>query len=124
LEGIPISPASIAVNTATPELVSRFIVPLGQVVMTAALLDVSEDNFELSSFIHQSLQRHSRGDWGDIPGDDREENKRSLDPASPGRLLSSYNFPETLTHTARDKSFWIITEHDRSVTTLLLPSDY
>jgi hypothetical protein len=62
-----------------------------------------------------SLMRHASGDWGDCCPDDREENELSLKEGF--RLLSVY----------RDRSgvkFWIITEADRSATTILLPEDY
>lgn len=61
------------------------------------------------------LSRHVRGDWGDLPKEDREENNLSL--AKGFRLLSSYR-------TTADEKIWVITEADRSVTTLLLPEEY
>ncbi len=61
------------------------------------------------------LARHAAGDWGDLDTEDREANDVAL--ATGGRLLSSYVFPD------RGK-LWVITEHDRSATTLLLPEDY
>lgn len=61
------------------------------------------------------LSRHLRGDWGDLCQDDKAENELSLKHGF--RLLSSYPI------TDRD-NLWIITEADRSVTTLLLPAEY
>ena len=61
------------------------------------------------------LSRHLRGDWGDLCQEDKAENELSLKHGF--RLLSSYPVTETDT-------LWIITEADRSVTTLLLPSEY
>lgn len=83
---------------------------LGQLVATPAVLEVvtSED-------IMLALSRHLYGDWGDLDPEDSAENERSL--AEGFRLLSSYR-------SANGTKFWIITEHDRSVTTVLLPSDY
>lgn len=83
---------------------------LGQVVITAHAKDVlhPED-------VRQSLARHARGDRGEVGDEDRQENELSL--ARGFRLLSVY----------RDRAnvkFWIITEADRSVTTILLPEDY
>ena len=60
------------------------------------------------------LARHHQGDWGDVCEEDRESNEEAL--LMHLRILSSYNF-------SKDK-IWIITEADRSVTTILLPSDY
>jgi hypothetical protein len=61
------------------------------------------------------LHRHANGDWGEVDAYDAKENELSLQRGF--RLLSSY------TTVAGDK-LWIITEADRSATTLLLPSEY
>jgi hypothetical protein len=61
------------------------------------------------------LARHQTGDWGDLCDEDRVANEQAL--KSSLRVLSSY----TLQGGAR---IWIITEADRSVTTLLLPEEY
>jgi hypothetical protein len=65
--------------------------------------------------IMRALARHESGDWGHLTVQDKNANNRALETAS--RVLSVY-WSE-----ARVK-FWIITEGDRSVTTVLLPSDY
>ena len=62
-----------------------------------------------------AIGRHSRGDWGAVCEEDREENELSLREGF--RLLSSYQG-------VNDTKFWVITEHDRSVTTVLLPEEY
>jgi hypothetical protein len=61
------------------------------------------------------LRRHVAGDWGEVDAEDRETNDWSLE--NEARLLSAY----TLSSGVR---IWIITEADRSVTTLLLPEEY
>lgn len=61
------------------------------------------------------LDRHVRGDWGDLPAADQHTNDQALHQG--GRLLSAYGLP-TGDH------LWIITEADRSVTTLLRPDEY
>ena len=61
------------------------------------------------------LSRHLRGDWGDLCQEDKAENELSLKHGF--RLLSSYPITD-------NDTIWIITEADRSVTTLLLPSEY
>ena len=63
----------------------------------------------------QFLRRHLAGDWGDLDEHDRAVNQSSL--TNDGRLLSSYRL-------ASGQTLWVITEADRSVTTLLLPQDY
>jgi hypothetical protein len=65
--------------------------------------------------IYVALKRHRAGDWGDLGHADRAENELSLREGF--RLLSTY------TSTAGAK-FWVITEADRSATTVLLPEDY
>ena len=61
------------------------------------------------------IARHLRGDWGELDKDDRRENDLSLEKGF--RLVSVYR-------TAAGLRFYIITEHDRSVTTILLPDEY
>ena len=84
--------------------------PLGQTVITRNAQDQlhTEDVF-------LSLVRHAARDWGDVCPTDREENELSL--REDFRLLSSYK-------DRHGTKFWIITEADRSVTTVLLPEDY
>jgi len=62
-----------------------------------------------------AIRRHQSGDWGDVPEEDRQENELSLQQGF--RLLSAYR-------SAQGVKFWIITESDRSATTVLLPEDY
>ena len=61
------------------------------------------------------LVRHIAGDWGDVDEHDARENELSLQHGS--RILSAYTLGTGV-------KFWIITEADRTVTTLLLPSEY
>lgn len=61
------------------------------------------------------LARHASGDWGEVPPEDWEENELSL--MRELRLLSAYR-------TGKGERLWVITEADRSVTTLLLPEEY
>ncbi len=67
------------------------------------------------SEIYLSLLRHLTGDWGELCDEDKAENEFSLD--CDGRLLSRYS-------TESGTKVWIITEWDRSITTILLPSEY
>ena len=59
--------------------------------------------------------RHAKGDWGDVCREDKRENELSLRKGY--RLVSSYKTREGV-------KFWIITEADRSSTTVLLPEEY
>lgn len=65
--------------------------------------------------MHNSLLRHLLGDWGDLDPEDKAANDQAL--IDEGRLFSAY-------HSASGTKFWIITEADRSATTVLLPSEY
>lgn len=83
---------------------------------------------EFSLFVDDCLRRHEKGDWGDIDEDDKKANS---DAATNGndRILSSYRLPEESWATGGvyffgESSLWIITEWDRSVTTILFPSEY
>lgn len=83
---------------------------LGQVVITPNAL-----NSLPQPEVLVALGRHVSGDWGDLDEHDLAENERALQQGS--RLFSAY-------HTSNEVKFWIITEWDRSVTTILLPEDY
>jgi|OM-RGC.v1.029590558 hypothetical protein len=85
---------------------------LGRIFATPAAIDVLSD---VQVSIVDLLIRHVRGDWGDIPEADREQNELSVDVGL--RLLSSYVLPN-------GQTVWVITEWDRSSTTFLLPGDY
>jgi hypothetical protein len=90
--------------------IARF--PRGQIVATPGALQALEEAGENSAAL---LQRHVMGDWGELDEHDRLENERSLTGGC--RLLSAYILSTGV-------KLWIITEADRSVTTLLLPSEY
>ena len=86
--------------------------PLGQIVATpGALKALAVNSQEPLEF----LRRHIVGDWGELDENDRAENELSLQQGF--RLLSAYRLKD-------GTRLWIITEADRSVTTLLLPSEY
>ncbi len=84
--------------------------PPGRIVATSnALASLTEVD------IAQALARHLSGDWGELDDHDRKENEFSLTHEL--RLFSVY-------HSAAGVRFYVITEADRSVTTVLLPEDY
>ena len=85
----------------------------GKVVVTAGIDElVRQGRLNPAPY----LRRHLHGDWGDLSDDDRRLNDAAL-KSGEDRLFSSYQV-------TRDLKLWIITEWDRSVTTLLLPSEY
>jgi hypothetical protein len=85
--------------------------PLGRVVATPGALrvlsEIGEDPFDL-------LARHALGDWGELCAFDRRQNEIALREGY--RVLSSYDVLED--------RVWVITEADRSITTILLPEEY
>jgi hypothetical protein len=86
--------------------------PLGQLVATPGAINfLDSKGLDFSPY----LQRHLRGDWGDLSEDDIQANERAVQGGE--QLLSSYLIDGS------DK-IWIITERDRSVTTILLPEEY
>ena len=87
---------------------SRF--PLGVCYVTAAAEEAL-----MAADIETALNRHAQGDWGDVCDEDRQANDAALSDGE--RLLSVY-------HARNGIKFWIITEADRSATTVLLPDDY
>lgn len=86
--------------------------PLGRVVATpGALAALEESGEEASSF----LRRHQSGDWGDVCGDDAEANEEALQVAL--RIFSVY-------HTKLKQKLYVITEADRSSTSVLRSDEY
>jgi hypothetical protein len=97
-------------NQAPP--INAMLFPLGDLVATPGALRVLE---ECAILPIRLIARHSRGDWGDAPTEDVQSNAEALNLG--GRLLSSYTLANGL-------KIWLITEADRSTTTILLPSEY
>lgn len=97
-------------NTHHRPAFARF--PLGQTYITPgaeeALMMAGQTGIEF-------LRRHMSQDWGELSDEDVRENELSLKEGF--RLLSAYR-------TAKGQKLWIITEADRSATTILLPSEY
>ncbi len=85
---------------------------LGQIVATPGALAALEESGEQPG---DFLRRHASGDWGDLSEEDRQENEFSL--LHGFRLLSSYTLRNGV-------KLWVLTEADRSATTLLLPEEY
>jgi hypothetical protein len=86
--------------------------PLGRILATPGALEALQ---KANQQPWEFLAKHACGDWGDLDAHDSAENDFSLDHGF--RLLSSYT-------TAAGDKLWIITEADRSATTLLLPDEY
>ena len=83
---------------------------LGRTGITRGALDALPEKD-----VRAAMDRHIRGDWGNVCADDKQANDDALGFGA--RLLSAYN-------TESGRKFWIITEADRSATTVLLPEEY
>ena len=95
-------------------------VELGQVVMTCGVSALLDEH-PLVGQLHarKLLERHRSGDWGDLDDEDKAANDRAVgtdDVEGTERILSAYQL--------YGEKVWIITEWDRSVTTILFPSEY
>ncbi len=88
---------------------------LGRMVLTRGVNDQVADDEDFAKLVATSLARHATGDWGDLSADDATENDYSVDRHL--RLLSAYETKEL-------PKIWIITEADRSATTVLFPDEY
>ncbi|HEY5800462.1 MAG TPA: hypothetical protein VIT92_09595 [Burkholderiaceae bacterium] len=86
---------------------------LGQVIATPGAVDLLD---RAGNNVNDYLVRHVIGDWGDIPSQDAEANRLALEHRD--RVMSIYRIGQ------KREPLWIITEHDRSITTCLLPEEY
>ena len=86
--------------------------PLGRVVATPGALRALEKAEQLPA---EFLDRHVNGDWGDVTDADKQENEGAVEQGF--RILSAYT-------TSAGDGIWVLTEADRSVTSILLPSEY
>ena len=88
---------------------------MGRLLMTRGVNDLVAEDETFAKFVMSSLTRHRRGDWGDLTDEDKRENELSLKAGY--RLLSAYEAKGL-------PKIWIITEADRSATTILFPDEY
>jgi len=88
---------------------------LGRTYLTRGVNDLVAENLEFAKFVMDSLKRHASDDWGDLCEADKRENEYALGKYL--RLLSSYTYDD-------NQKVWVITEADRSVTTILFPDEY
>ena len=89
---------------------------LGQTVVTEAIDERMKSDKGFAVFVQMSLGKYVQGDWGDTCDEDKQTNEESLRDGE--RLLAVYIYPNT------GEKILIITEWDRSVTTIMFPSDY
>ena len=89
---------------------SKILISLGQVVITKNASKILSD-----TDVNTALARHVSGDWGELCDCDKKANDDALKYG--GRVLSVYMSTD-------NHKFWVLTEADRSYTTVLMPSDY
>ncbi|MEW6557803.1 MAG: hypothetical protein AB1349_10675 [Elusimicrobiota bacterium] len=85
----------------------------GRLFFTRGVNDLIAESIDFSAQVCKSLRRHFSGDWGELDPQDKKANDDAL--ISGERVLSAYN---------GIKKIWIITEADRSNTTILFPHEY
>ena len=87
-----------------------------QTVVTCGINAKMQEDLNFMEHVHACTLRHFMGDWGNMDEEDKEENEKGL-ASGKQRLMSSYEEPG-------HPKVWVITEWDRSVTTVLFPSEY
>lgn len=86
----------------------------GKLFVTRSINNLIAEDKEFSRRVFISIKRHLSGDWGDLSDEDKAANELALQ--QDGRLFSVYKDGMP--------TIWIITEWDRSVTTVLFPDEY
>lgn len=99
-------------TTTTTKTQNEALFPLGSIYLTIGAQEALEESNELPITF---LNMHQKGNWGIVSKEDWQENDFSVKNGY--RILSAYK-------TASNIKIWLITEWDRSVTTILLPDEY
>lgn len=99
-------------NGVKHQLSGNHLFALGKIVATPGALAALE---RTGQSFEELLARHVCGDWGQLPPEDAQANQEALDGS--GRIFSAYYLQDCT-------KVWLITEWDRSTSTLLLPSEY
>lgn len=90
---------------------------LGKVYVTSSVHERIEESKGFQKFVRESLLSYIGGDWGDTGDEDKDSNDRAIENGE-DRILAVYIYPET------GERILIVTEWDRSSTTILFPSEY
>lgn len=88
----------------------------GKTVFTTNMFNRVTEDIGFYNFVMESLEKYQNCDWGDTCEEDQEENNDAVKNGE--RILAVYICPVT------GESIWIITEWDRSITTVLFPDEY
>lgn len=89
---------------------------LGELVMSRAVHNSTKESGAFSEYVWDNIRRFARQDWGDLDEEDTARNHKALSSEVPGQILAIYKHEEHPT-------IWIITEADRSLTTVLFPNE-
>lgn len=121
----PAKPVARTASVAQVEPVSdrsrraRKDLPLGRIVVTSRV-----DAEVPTEIVMDCLRRHRSGDWGTVSDGDRRRNDQAL-KSGEERILSAFAIDPNLPPEERStNTLWVITEWDRSATTVLYPSEY
>ncbi len=88
--------------------------PIGKIYLTRGVNDKIAEDVVFAAFVLKSIHRHCTKDWGDLDNEDKQANDQALVEGT--RILSAY--------IQGSYKIWIITEADRSATTILFPEEY
>ena len=91
---------------------------LGQTVMTRGVADALSENPDFMGFVIESLERYKGCDWGEMADEDKALNVAAVKNGD-DRILAAYK-----NSVPKAWKIWIITEWDRSYTTILFPDEY
>ena len=90
---------------------------LGHIVVTRGIDEKIKEDRGFNSFVNESILKYVVCDWGSTCDEDVESNNEAVENGD-ARILAVYTYPRT------GETIWIITEWDRSVTTILFPYEY
>lgn len=108
----------------TTETKSGVKFPLGRVVMTCGVAAAIENGEIEAEAVRRAIERHESGDWGIMPDEDKAANEDALKYGE--RLMSAYEIAKCIPGAGAPEwvKVWVITESDRSATTVLYPDEY
>ena len=94
--------------------------PLGKLYSTNGVAALQQEEPGFVEFVWRCLERYKRGDWGDMTDNDKARNDEAVAAGEDGgRIFAAYEHPDE-----PDWKIWIISESDRSCTTILFPDEY
>lgn len=103
---------------------------LGRFTTTETVARYAKENYDFSHFVAVSFDRYCNKDWGDLCDEDKEANDNAVKFEN-DRIVAEYKLPDAAwtenlinRYGGKDNKIWIITEWDRSATTILFPGEY